>query len=669
MPMALIITIPPHGSAFRQVRLVALMASLIAGGFADLPAADLKLSILEETAFKEAAARVDPSIVQIQTVGGLDRVGKVLTGTAPTTGVVVSEDGYVISSAFNFASKPASILVRLADGRQFSADLVATDRLRMVTLLKIEVKGLTVPVAAPKADFQVGQWSIAMGRTYDFKTPSLGVGIVSALDRIWGKAIQTDAKVSPINYGGPLVDIQGRVMGVLVPMSPRGNTEIAGVEWYDGGIGFAIPLVDIQATLDRMKAGVELKPGLMGVDLEGRDIYADKPVVSRVRAESPAEQAGLKKGDLFTEIDGKKVVNQSQIKQVLGAKYAGDSVKVVVSREGKSIPAELKLVDKLVAFEAGFLGILPDRLATADEKGGVVVRYIYAKSPAETAGLKVGDRITKFNDATELSIDKLTDIVARVDPGDPASLTFEREGKASTVNVKLASVPDAVPATLSSVAITPGEKKDDGPKVGRFSRKIPGHDNEFWAYVPEDYNPDHEYGLMVWLHPNSDTMEATIIKNWRPICDLRGLIVLAPKAEKLGGWTLSESQAITDSIKKFQEDYSIDDRRIFLHAYSSGGTMAYHTAFKERELIRGLAIVSSALRTQPPDNTPLYRMQILLNCGDKDDAFRTVQATAAGLKRLKFPITNMIGKGRAHAYAPANELDEIARWVDSLDRI
>ena len=657
------------GLTSRCQRYLAFVAALVLCGIADTHAADLKLSLLEEKAFKEAAARVDPSIVQIQTVGGLDRVGQVLTGTAPTTGVVVSEDGYIISSAFNFASKPASVLVRLADGRQFSAELVATDRLRMVTLLKIGVKDLTVPIAAPKTSFQVGQWSIAMGRTYDIKIPSVGIGIVSALDRIWGKAIQTDAKVSPINYGGPLVDIEGRVMGVLVPMSPRGTSELAGIEWYDGGIGFAIPLVDITATLDRLKAGVELKPGLMGVDLEGRDIYADKPVVSRVRAESPAEQAGLKKGDLFVEIEGKKVVNQSQIKQVLGAKYAGDSVKVAVSRDGKTISAELKLVDKLVAFESGFLGILPDRLAGSDAKGGVVVRYVYAKSPAEIAGLKIGDRVTKFNDVAGLDIDKLTDVVSRVDPGNPASLTFERAGVESTVKVTLASIPDSVPATLSTVALLPGEKKDDGPRVGRFSGKIQGHDNEFWAYVPEDYNPNHEYGLMVWLHPNSDTMEATIIKNWRPICDLRGLIVLAPKAEKLGGWTLSESQAITDSIKKFQEDYSIDDRRVFLHAYSSGGTLAYHTAFKERELIRGLAVVSSALRTRPPDNTPLYRMQILINCGDKDDAFRRVQTTASGLKRLKYPVTNMIGKGRAHKYAPANELGEIARWVDALDRI
>lgn len=631
-------------------------------------AADLKLSSLEEQAFKEAAARVSPSIVQIQTVGGLDRVGKVLTGTAPTTGVVVSEDGYIVSSAFNFASKPATILVKLADGRQFAAELINTDKVRMVALLKIDAKGLSVPVATPADEMLVGQWSIAMGRTYSLAVPSVSVGIVSALKRIWGKAIQTDAKVSPINYGGPLVDIEGRVMGVLVPMSPRGTSELAGVEWYDGGIGFAVPLADIQTILPRLKAGDALVQGLMGVDLEGRDIYAVKPVVSRVRAESPAEVAGLKKGDLIVEIEGNKVVNQAQLKQVLGTKYAGDKVKLAVKRDDKDIAAELQLVDKLVAYEAGFLGILPARPNVGDQTTGVAVRYVYADSPAAKMGLKAGDRITSVNGQGELDIDALTDLIGRVDPGESVNLTYERDGQSSEASEKLVVTPNTVPGSLSTFAMTPGKTEGD-PKVGRINGKINGHDNDYWAYVPEDYNPDHEYGLMVWLHPGSDTMEATIIKNWRPICDLRGMIVLAPKAEKLGGWTLNESQAITDVIEQFQETYSIDSRRIFLHSFSNGGTIAFHTAFKERDLIRGVAVAGATLAARPPENTPLHRLQILLNCGDKDPLFPRVQRTAAGLKGMKYPVTNMIGKGRDAKYPPANEIDEIARWADCLDRI
>ncbi len=110
---------------------------------------------------------------------------------------------------------------------------------------------------------EIGQWAIALGRTLDpnaDQPPSVSVGIISALDRIWGKAIQTDAKVSPTNYGGPLVDLDGRVQGVLVPASPRAEGETAGFEWYDSGIGFAIPLEDVNAVLPRLKEGKDLQP-------------------------------------------------------------------------------------------------------------------------------------------------------------------------------------------------------------------------------------------------------------------------------------------------------------------------------------------------------------------------------------------------------------------------
>ena len=218
-------------------------------------AAEGKLEALEESAFKQAAALVDPSLVRIETVGGLEQVGEVTLGTGPTSGVVVSEDGFVISSSFNFVSKPSSILVTLADGRRFPAKLIASDKLKLLTLLKVEATGLTVAKPASREGVKVGQWAIALGRTFDLTTPSISVGIVSATNRIWGKAIQTDAKTSPVNYGGALVDIEGRVLGVIAPLSPQGNGETAGVEWYDGGIGFAIPLEDVFGSLDRLKQG------------------------------------------------------------------------------------------------------------------------------------------------------------------------------------------------------------------------------------------------------------------------------------------------------------------------------------------------------------------------------------------------------------------------------
>ena len=106
------------------------------------------------------------------------------------------------------------------------AQRIASDKSRLLTLLKIEATGLPVPRHVPKNEIAEGQWSIALGRTLDAKraqVPSVSVGIISATGRIWGKALQTDAKISPINYGGPMIDIEGRVQGILVPASPQGD--------------------------------------------------------------------------------------------------------------------------------------------------------------------------------------------------------------------------------------------------------------------------------------------------------------------------------------------------------------------------------------------------------------------------------------------------------------
>src|SRR6187200_1154104 len=131
----------------------------------------------EEIALRGAAQRIAPCVVRIETIGGLERVGKLLVNTGPTTGLVVDEGGYVISSAFNFVQQPASILVTLPSGARASAQIVARDHSRMLVLLKVNTtEKLTVPVPVPRAETTVGQWAIAVGRTYDPSDVNVSVG-------------------------------------------------------------------------------------------------------------------------------------------------------------------------------------------------------------------------------------------------------------------------------------------------------------------------------------------------------------------------------------------------------------------------------------------------------------------------------------------------------------
>jgi serine protease Do len=629
----------------------------------------------EEQAFKQAAALAEPSIVRIDTVGGVDLVGDLLTGTGPTTGVVVSPDGDVITSSFNFVAQPAGIIVTLGDGRRFPARVVATDTARMLTLLKIDVSGqatrLTPLPAAPREELRVGQWSIALGRTYDLAIPNLSVGIISGLNRVWGRAVQTDAKISPANYGGPLVDLAGRGIGILVPLSPQKTEETAGVEWYDGGIGFAIPLEDVYAVLERLKKGETLKPGLLGVGFPDQGVLAGEARIDRVRPESPADKAGLREEDLIVEAAGRPIRRVPDLRHLLGRLYAGDKLALAVKRGSETLRVDVDLVAELVPYESGYLGILPTRLAADSTTQGVEIREVLPKSPAALAGLQKRDVITKCDGVDVPSAAALLDRIDRRRPGETCQLAYFRGDAMQTVDVKVESVPDVVPETLASANVpAPAEGTVAADKNGRANATLPGEEaRAYWRYVPAHYNPAYPYGLVVWLHPAGDTMEATILKAWQEHCDRRNLILVGPKARDISGWAAGETEFVRDVIEQVQRDYSIDPARICLHGQAEGGRLAWDVAFKHRDLIRAVASVSAPLREHPPDNDPDFRLQTCLVGGANDPLLERIEKSAEVLGEERFPTRLVVLPDHGPDYPPAATIDALARWVDLLDRI
>ena len=237
--------------------------------------------------------------MQIQCVGGRRRVDGVSLGDGPGTGLIVSPDGLILTSRFHFARRPTAILVTLPDGERLPARMLATDASRGLVLLKVDLPAATPPLSVPKAasvdSAQPGAWALALGRTFDPAEVNVSVGVVSATERIWGKAIQTDAKISPSNYGGPLVDIHGRVWGLLVPLSPSRDGEVAGAAWYDSGIGFAIPYETIREILPRLARGEDLQTGFVGVSLvDEQNLFGIMPQIQLVHPDSPAAKAGLR---------------------------------------------------------------------------------------------------------------------------------------------------------------------------------------------------------------------------------------------------------------------------------------------------------------------------------------------------------------------------------------
>ncbi len=330
-----------------------------------------RLHEYQQQVFRAALRAVQPSIVRIDTIGGAQpvrRASPVGGGAAPgfrqadgpTTGLIWSADGYIITSSFNFIRDPSIITVTLHDGRRFVAKLIARDRPARLALLKIEAADLPVPRLLARDQLRPGQWALAAGCGHGSDTPAVSVGIVSAVDRMSGLAVQTDAKVSPANYGGPLFDLAGRVIGVCVPMGP-GEDEIADAQWYDSGIGFAVDTDLVHSRVQRLKHGRDLQRGLMGVSLDTRAPVVgltprepvDQPPTDGLRIDAeprgPAADAGLREGDVITRLDGIPVPRLPDLRRVLARKVAGDLL-AVTYRRGESVRTAMLTLVSAEAF-------------------------------------------------------------------------------------------------------------------------------------------------------------------------------------------------------------------------------------------------------------------------------------------------------------------------------
>jgi serine protease Do len=621
----------------------------------------------QQAAIQAAVDQVAPAVVRIETVGGLERVGQVLFGSGPTTGLVVDPAGYVISSAFNFVNRPASILVRLPDGTRRPAKLVATDHSRMLVLLKVEPSGEPVRAfeIAPRQDLRVGQWVIAVGRTFETQRPNIAVGILSALGRVWGKAIQTDAAVSPNNYGGPLLDIRGRVLGVLVPLSPDATDEMAGVEWYDSGIGFAIPIEDVQKVLPRLKKGEDLYPGRAGVSFKGPNLYTGEPIIAACRNKSPAAEAGLKAGDKIVEIDGRKIARTADVKAEIGRRYAGEKLSVAALRGQQRIEGEMTLAKKLEPFQHGFLGILPTRSA----KQGVSVRYVYPDSPAARAGIAVGETVVSLQGEP---IDGRIELLLKLgmnEPGSEVELEVRRGDALRKVKVTLGRLPeDMPPKDLPPARANAKTAAADRPAVGPTRLKVPEFPNEVWAYVPSDYDAEVPYGLVVWLHPSGGFDWEDLLARWKPLCDRHDLILVAPKAADAARWTPSETAIVDRLLAQVSSTYNVDPARVVVHGYEAGGSLAFAAALKNRQMIRAVAAVEAAPAGQPPESDPLDRLAIYVATASKSPIAQRVASAVTAFQRAKVSVT-VKPLGDVPRYLNADELAELVRWIDMLDRI
>lgn len=318
-----------HSLLFRSIFLLGALFSSVGPAMAE-----------DTKSVQELVRSVSPWLVRIDTIGGHEKVGAEFANEGTSTGVLLDRTGFVLTSAFHFLHDPTSILLRFSDGSKKIARKVAVDRNRMLTLLKVE--GLDEnafpdpPEFRSKDAVRIGRRCLVFGVALGQDEPNLAHGIVSGKNRIWGKAIQTDAAIGPNNYGGPMIDFDGRWIGLAVPLSMTSHELSAGSETYDAGVGMVVPFEDIFGTiLPNLKLGKDLEPGTLGIGLHENQTFIGQAVLERVPPGLPAALAGLKAGDRILAIDDHPIGSALDLAMNLRPRYADETLRLTFLCDGK----------------------------------------------------------------------------------------------------------------------------------------------------------------------------------------------------------------------------------------------------------------------------------------------------------------------------------------------
>jgi len=274
---------------------------------------------------KGILAKVEPSVVDI--------VAQSRRGTGEGTGIIISPDGYILTNAHVVSGSSRVTVSSTSASKAMPATVVGADDAHDVALVKVDNPGGSLAPAelGRSADVRVGDDVVAIGNALGLRgDPTVTRGIVSALgrtvDNLTGM-LQTDAAINPGNSGGPLVNSAGQVIGI--------NTAVAA----DGAqnIGFAIPIDKAKAIADRLKTGQGPAPtAFLGVSTTDTSDGSGGAEVVDVVAGGPAQKAGLAVGDLIVTFDGKPVATADSLSGLVQAHQPGDTVQVMVERNGSS---------------------------------------------------------------------------------------------------------------------------------------------------------------------------------------------------------------------------------------------------------------------------------------------------------------------------------------------
>lgn len=380
------------------------------------------------------------------------------------SGVIVSKDGYILTN-FHVVAGADEIEVKTSDNRSFQADIIGTDSLADVAVIKIKEKVNDLPIAylGDSDKLRPGDWAMAIGNPFSLSS-SVTLGIVSALGRTgmgdansYQNFIQTDAAINPGNSGGALVNINGELIGINTMIYTRSGGYM--------GIGFAIPINMARKIMEDLIYEGKVSRGWLGVMIQeldqstreafGLDDNIKGVLIGDVFKGQPAEKAGIQRGDIVISVDGKKVVNTNDLRNRVAAIRPGKKVPVGIIRDGKekTLYVTLSGRDKANTEKSGNeksdggssksaddmaerLGIKAGPLTQEVRQNldldakvkGVVVMEIDPGSQAAKEGIAEGDVIIEINRAPVESVKAFSKALKNLKTGDSVLFLLQRQG-------------------------------------------------------------------------------------------------------------------------------------------------------------------------------------------------------------------------------------------------
>ncbi len=380
------------------------------------------------------------------------------------SGVVVSSDGYIITNN-HVVEKSDEIKVTLFDQQNYKGKIIGTDPKTDLAVIKISATNLPAIKWGDSDKLQVGEFVLAFGNPYSLGH-TVTMGIVSALGRAnvgiadYEDFIQTDAAINPGNSGGPLVNIKGELVGI--------NTAIFSRTGGYQGIGFAVPSNMAKSVMTQLMNEGKVTRGWLGITIQNltpelaREFNLKKSsgaLVTDIFKGSPAEKAGVRRGDVVLEINGKEIRNVESLRNIVAQSKVGSRITLEVLRDGRTFSANVNVTeypqelaraeqdeseDDELTKEKALVGMsvmdltrdIAKQLGLSKNDKGVVIVKVDPYSAAEDAGLKKGDLIQEVNKKRIKDLIDFNKILPGIRDGDTVLLFINRGGNKFYITLK-----------------------------------------------------------------------------------------------------------------------------------------------------------------------------------------------------------------------------------------